>query len=159
MQQIDTYIQADPIKRANFKQAADFILTMIPAQKNPGQRLHTISSIKSKRGKIKTEPKTGVELRFYKKHEWMKLTQEQRDECVQIRKDEKKKRGGDSLESEYTKKIATLEAKIQDQQLKISSMTSSANNDNDGEKTPPLPPPSSKNPLKPPTGFTQRKGD
>ena len=63
----------------------------------------------------------------------MKLSQEQRDECVQIRKDEKKKRSGEKLESEYTKKIAVLEAKIQDQELKIASITS---NEGENEKYP-----------------------
>ena len=151
-----TTIQADPVKKANFEQAADFVLTMIPVNKIPGQRLHTISGLKSKHGKIKTGPKTGVELRFYKKHEWLKLSQEQRDECVQIRKEEKRKRSGEKLESEYSKKIAVLETRIKDQELQIASIITNDDNDENKDTLPPKP---SKNPLKPPKGFTQRGGD
>ena len=77
-----TTIQADDAKKGDFDQATDFILTMMPTQKVMTARLHNVSTLKTKHGKIKTGPKVGVELRFYKKHEWAKLSQEQRDECI-----------------------------------------------------------------------------
>ena len=36
-------------------------------------------------GKVNIRPKTGVEIRYYKKDEWFRLPKDQRDECVEIR--------------------------------------------------------------------------
>jgi len=38
-----------------------------------------------KRGKVDVGPKTGVELRFYQRGEWNRLSQAQKDECIAIR--------------------------------------------------------------------------
>ena len=71
---------------------------------------------------------------------------------MDIRKNEKKRRFNDDGKGDNNNnnKIAALEAKIKDQEIKISSL--STTNDNN------LPPPPLGNPLQPPTGFTQRGG-
>ena len=102
-----------------------------------------------KRGKDCTGPITGVELCFYKKHKWFKLTQKEIDEVIDIRKREKGKMNRD--DNEDRKKITKLEAMIKEQEQKISTMNITLIN------TPTLPPNPPTNPLQPPTGFTQRR--
>ena len=71
-----TKIQADPNKKHDFEEAADFILETAPSDKSI-RPIHRISTTRSKpsqnsnkgRGKIKIGPKTGVELRYYKRKE------------------------------------------------------------------------------------------
>lgn len=142
---------ADIVKKNDFEEAADFIMITAPAPKFNGERNHRTSALKFKKGKVRTGPKTGVELRFYKKNKWQELSQEARDECMDIRKNEKKRRfNDDGKEDNNKKKIAALEAKIKDQEIKISSLSTTSENN--------LPPPPSGNPLQPPTRFTQRGG-
>ena len=71
---------------------------------------------------------------------------------MDIRRNEKKQRFNDDGkgDSNNNKKIAALEAKIKDQEIKISSLSTTSDNN--------LPPPPSGNPFQPPTGFTQRGG-
>ena len=153
-----TTIQADSIKKNDFEKAVDFLLTNAP--KSKVNQTHKISAIKStkktgKKGKVKTGPKTGVELRFYKRKEWMDLTQEQRDECIEIRRESREKRKLEDAErTDYSAKIAALESKVKAQELTISTLTSNSSN-----QTPTLPPVPNKNPLQPPNGFTQRSQD
>ena len=82
---------ADLIKKDNFENAADFILITVPQTKPSTGRTHNVSGLKegkTRRGNIRTGPKTGVELRFYQKDEWRKFSQEKKDECIEIRKNE-----------------------------------------------------------------------
>ena len=146
-----TTIQADPTKRNNFEEAADFLLITAPETKhNNNNKLQRISA--TKLGKIRTGPNTGVEIRFYKRHEWMKLKPEERQEVMDSRKGGKKKRKGDDDHdnNEYTKRIKALESQLEERNMTISKLSTN---------TPLPPPPKSTNPLKPPTGFTQRTGD
>ena len=79
-----TTIQVDISKKYNFELAADFILITVPPPRNSNP-IHQISAVNKGNnngnrrgkfgGKVKTGPKTGVELRFHKKNEWMKLSQ------------------------------------------------------------------------------------
>jgi len=154
-----TTIQADALKKHDFEQAADFILTQAPKIKT--SQPHRISGIrqgkkKSGKGKVKVGPKTGVELRYYKRNEWMDLTQEQRNECMEIRKNTRDKRKhDDSNDDDYPAKIAALESKIEEQSQRISSLLSSSATSTDDAALPP--PPTARNPLQPPSvGFTQR---
>ena len=79
-----TTIQADAIKKNNFEEAADTIIITVPKDTDQ-KRAHNMSGLGSKsnrsykRGKICTGLKTGVELRFYKKDEWKKLSEIQQD--------------------------------------------------------------------------------
>ena len=90
-----TTIQDDATKKNSFKEAADFIMITAPRDTIPEQP-HNISGLGSKynqnnnRRKICTGAKTGVELSFYKKDEWKKLSEEQQDECIEIRATEKR---------------------------------------------------------------------
>ena len=81
----------------------------------------------------------------------MKLTQDQKDECINIRKSSNKKRKHPDDE-----KIAALESMIEEQNKRISALTSSTDGANASENVN-LPPPPTRNPLQPPSGFTQRQ--
>ena len=66
-----TNIQADTVKRNDFKQAAVFLLTILPASMTTTShhRISTVNDFKrkgksGKQGKIKVGPKTGVEVRY-----------------------------------------------------------------------------------------------
>ena len=64
-----TKIMVNAAKKNDFEEAADFIMITAPAPKFNNDRNHRISALGTKKGKIRTCPKTGVELRFFKKHE------------------------------------------------------------------------------------------
>ena len=95
-----------------------------------------------------------MELRFYKKDEWRSLSQDQKDECVEIRTAEKNDRNKGT--DEHKSKIAKLEATINDMNHKISAMTSNIPPVPTSDVPPPPPSAANNNPLQPPTGFTQR---
>ena len=103
---------------------------------------------KNRRGKVRTGPKTGVEVRFYRRQEWSKLTKEEQDEVREIRWEELKQQGTKRKATDDGK-IAALESKIEEQAVKIAALTSS-------KVEVKLPPTPKGNPLKPPLGFTQR---
>ena len=147
-----TTINADAGIKNNFEQAADFFLTNGPKEKTVQN--HQISAINTKRGKIKVGPKRGVELRYYKRKEWLNLSEEQREECMEIRRQQlEKRKASDDDESQATK-IAALETRIKEQDMKIAALTSS---NEDSENSVSLPPPTTGNVLEAPSGFTQRK--
>lgn len=83
------------------------------------------------------------------------MTKEQRDECMSIRKNQQDKRKHDGGHNDQVSKVAALESKIKDQELQIAKLTSHRDDDTINDIK--LPPPPPRNPLKPPTGFTQRK--
>ena len=149
-----TTIQADAGMKNDFELAANFILMNEPKKKDiQNHRISALTLTKGKKkGKVKTGPKTGVELRFYKRKEWMELTQEQRDECMEIRKASREKRKHEDNDNRASK-IAALEATIKEQQLQISALSSNNSNNNKSTQLPPTP---ATNPLQPPSGFTQR---
>ncbi len=69
------------------------MLITAPQLKPSTGKPHNSSNLrkgKPKRGKIFTGSKTGVELRFYQKDEWHKLSQGERSECSEIRNGETK---------------------------------------------------------------------
>ena len=69
-------IQADAATKDSFEESADFLLTICPAPKPQLHGNHRIAAVntRGKKGKIRTGPKTGVEVRFYWKDEWRKLS-------------------------------------------------------------------------------------
>ena len=163
-----TLILSDAAKKDDFETAADFLLIVAPKPRNEGSS-HRISALKHRntkrgkqRGKIRTGPKTGVEIRFFTKPEWAELSQDERNECIEIRTaDNNKRRHGSADESDKPKKISKieqLEAKINEQTQQISALLKHSEANTSAKSTPQLPPqPSSKNPLKPPNGFNQRE--
>ena len=92
-----TTILADTSKRNNFKLATDFLLLAAPVRATDsakGQNISAVDLIGSEdepfiqnNGGFQPRElsKTGVELRFYKKGEWWKLTDEQRTEYTEWR--------------------------------------------------------------------------
>ena len=147
-----TTIQADPAKKDDFESASDFIMTVAPApkpQQGRNQRIAALKTTRNKRGKVKTGPRTGVEVWFYRRGEWSKLSKEEQDEVRESHQEELKQQGTKRKAStDETSKIAALESQLQEQALKIAALTSS--------KEVKLPPKPKGNPLKPPPGFTQR---
>ena len=153
-----TTIQADAAKKGDFEEAADFLLTVCPAPKPQSQGNHRIAALKSKtgKGKIRTGPKTGVEVRYYRKDEWHKLNREEQREVREIRQKELRDRDNKRKADETDKdgcpsKIAALETLIKEQSQQIAALRSNT------ETKVELPPKPKGNPLKPPTGFTQRE--
>ena len=69
-------------KRNHFENAATFLLPTCPVAKkrksNNGNRTASISGVKSDTGAKPSVGKTGVELRYFKKHEYCQLTDEQK---------------------------------------------------------------------------------
>ena len=89
-----THIQGNPHLRNDFEKAADFILLTAPTSQPSNQRISatTTNNNKSKkRGDGNNQantikgPETGVEVRYYSKKEWNKLSPAQRDEVRQLR--------------------------------------------------------------------------
>ena len=154
-----TTIQADPAKKDNFELAADFLMTICPPPKHQSNT-HRIAAIKqqrNKKGKVKIGPKTGVEIRFYRKDEWSRLSREQQNEVRDARRQELKRKAEDDAGSKESNasKIAALETRLEEQMQKIAALKST-NDKLDDKKEVQLPPKPIGNPLKPPTGFTQR---
>ena len=78
-----THIQGNPQQRDDFELAADFLLLTAPKIKDTGSGPHRVSAIKTSKDskyKSKTVGKTGVELRYYAKKEYRKLSQDQKKE-------------------------------------------------------------------------------
>ena len=145
-----TAIQADGTKKNNFEEAADFLLITAPVPKVNQPKLHRISAVQMKKGKIKTGPKTGVEIRYYKRHEWHKLSKDQQDEVRNLRK--KRKAGSDITNRDS--KVAALEAQLAEQSQIIASLKMINSHGDSKDILPPIP---KGKPLKPPAGFTQRE--
>ena len=145
-----TAIQADSTKKNNFEEAADFLLITAPPPKASQPKVHRVSAVSAKRGKIKIGPKTGVEIRYFKKHEWHKLTKDEQEEVRSHRKKRKVSGEHDGKDA----KIAALEAQLQEQSQLIAALRTNKEKGGGGESLPPI---SKGNPLKPPKGFTQRE--
>ena len=147
-----TTIQADAAKKDDFEAAADFIITVAPNPKPPQGRNQRISALKTtsknKHRKIRTGPKTGVEVWFYWRHEWSKLSKEEQDEVREISQEELKQQGTKQKTTDDGK-IAALKSKLEEQANKI-AVLSSAKSD---IKLPPTP---KGNPLKPSPGPERR---
>ena len=165
-----TTIQADGTMKNDFEAAADFLIVTAPVTKHQNNQNHNVSAVNfqkkggnknsnkwnrkgGKRGKVDTGPKTGVELRYYQPGEWRRLTQDQRDECISIRKNEKRKRDDSADKSAPQTKIAALESQIKEMKEQIVSAMASRS-----VSLPPVPPTSTNPPsaLRPPR-FTQRE--
>ena len=144
-----TTILADPLKKNDFEQAADFLLLVAPTSVDQ-DRSHNISALKRKLDGYERKPSrrynkgpSGNEVRYYSQSEWWKLSQEERNEVTAKRKVLRNKGKGDQ-----NTKIAALEQALKEQKQVIASMSS--NKDDTSSKP-------YKDPLKPPSGFSQRK--
>lgn len=144
-----TTIMADAVKKGDFEQAADFLLLVAPASISRGKE-HNISALKRKLDQLSKQGggKGGGDkkVRYYSKAEWWKLSQEDRNEITAKRKLVNKGKGSAGAQDT---KIAALEQALEEQKQIIASMVS--------KPEPPLPPKGRKDPLQPPTGFTQRE--
>ena len=127
-------------KLHNFESAAAYIVPHDPvASKRPGnkRKQHEIAAVDLG---ITRGPKTGVDIRYYENDEFKKLTQDERDELVEIRrinsgessnakkkqkKNKKKKNGGKNngkgnttfdIAALTTKVIASIDARVQKQE-------------------------------------------
>ena len=91
-----THIQGSPTQRNDFETAAEFLLLTAPD--NTTTNTSRVSALRTGRGKgkrnggngnTKKGPETGVEVRYYKKSEYDKLSHEERKELSEIRKGNK----------------------------------------------------------------------
>ena len=86
-------VKADDVgKRSNFEEAAAYLIPFDPTKRSGGTKRDyaQISAVKpdiNKKG-----PKTGVEIRFYKKKAYDKLTDEEKEELREIRNQQKKQK-------------------------------------------------------------------
>ena len=145
------HINGDIDKRNDFEEAADFLLLNAPAAKEleTTYRISALGLKLSGDGDKKNIGKTGVELRYYKRDEYNKLSNEQKKELQLWRKDKKTKDGNNS-DSKGTKnnksRISALETQIaeliklnKDMTEKISAVSTSKGsitNDGDANKNP-----------------------
>ena len=111
-----THIQGNIQFRNDFGKAADFILLTAPTTQTSNQRISSTrtNNRSRQRGNKNNQvnpvkgPKTGVEVRYYSKKEWNKLSPaDQRDEVVQLRKQQL------NQNSDNTHDIAALQQHIQ----------------------------------------------
>lgn len=129
-------IMADPAKKDDFEQAADYLLLVAPVKK-PGPSYHRISMVNHQTGKRKRV--VGVEDRYYKLHEWKALTQDQRDEVNRLRDARKAKKRGNGGD---TTKIAALQAENEQKDQVIAALQAAiAKDPPTGGKVPALVPP------------------
>ncbi len=153
-----TTILADPVKRDDFEQAADFLLLVAPANV-PRQRNHNISAIKNNKRKTGEKDKDGASVRYYSKKEWWALSAEQREEIMAQREAKKSKKGekngGKGKISAIEQRIAALESQLEEKKQTIAALQSDSSTSSNNAT---LPPRATNNPLQPPAGFTQRGG-
>ena len=169
-----TTIKADANMKNDFELAADFLIVTAPTTKFNNNQNHNVSATNSfnrnksnnrsnktnrrnnsQRGKVDVGPKTGVELRFFNRGEWNRLTQAQRDECIEIRQ----KRKGDSKnnDDQPQTKIAALETQIKEMKEHLVSVMNSSASNNGNPTLPPAPPSNPPSALRPPGRFSQRE--
>ena len=81
-----THIQGTPAQRGDFEEAADFLLLTAPApsSQRPDHRISGVNSNEKKKGD-KIGPKTGVEVRYYTRKEYSKLSHDERKELAELR--------------------------------------------------------------------------
>ena len=145
-----TAILADPVKRGDFEQASDFLLLAAPSGKVDGGSNHRISALKRKKaGKGASDE---VEDRYYKRHEYVKLSSEQKLALKKMRKGKKK---DDQKNDDDKHRIAALEKQLEEQakdfERKIAALKTEPGSDD-------LPPAPQGNPLEPPQALNQRGG-
>ena len=100
---------------------------------------------------VRTGPKTGVETRYYKRHEWEKLSREEQREVRDHRQNQLKRKKATGSSDGGASKIAALESMVEQHKQTIASLKSCK------EEDVTLPPKPIGTPLKPPAGFAQRK--
>ena len=88
-----THIQGSPTLRSDFEAAADFLLLTAPSNtnNNSNQRVSAVrgegrgNNNSNANSDVQKGPNTGVELRYYTKKEYSKLSHEQRKELATLR--------------------------------------------------------------------------
>lgn len=154
-----TTVLADPGKRGDFELAADFLLLAAPANKVNTSKGHRISALKRKRnGKPGS---TGVEDRYYKRHEYVKLSTEQKKELREMRKKKSDDKPDDSKNNMLKSAcISALEKQLEEKsnelEQQIAAVRSLQTQQQQQQQQQLPPPPSNQSPLQPPTALNQR---
>lgn len=127
-----TNIHGDTNRRGDFENAADFLLLTTEMQKGSnnaggGGGRQRISAIKQGGGSKPNvcKGKTGVELRYHKRHEYRKLNEEQKEELSQWRdeKRNKNKDGGSKDTDDMKQQVAALQQSMQTLAQTIASLS------------------------------------
>ena len=102
-----THIQGSIAQRDDFELAADFLLLTAPKHKELAEGMHRVSSIKSSNPPKQGMGKTGIELRYYSKEEYKRLTKAQKKELMNWRKQANKN-------DPNSHKVAALEQQLKE---------------------------------------------
>jgi len=90
-----THIQGNTNQRNDFELAADFLLLTAPKMKENTQT-HRISTVKSQKHQKNGVGRSNVELRYYSRQEYNKLSKAQKKELSDWRKEKGKSNGSDT---------------------------------------------------------------
>ena len=79
--------QDEANKRENFEHAATYLVPACPVAKKQSNKLKITAGVSSVQSDLRVSvgPKTGVEIRWFKPHEWKKLSRAQQDEVRELR--------------------------------------------------------------------------
>ena len=109
------HIQGSPTLREDFEEAADFLLLTAPSNTSNNNN-HRMSAVRGDGGDngnsngVKKSPNTGVELRYYTKKEYSKLSHEQRKELAPLREN----KGSDNDKDNNAMSVSALKQQFQD---------------------------------------------
>ena len=107
-----THIQGSNTQRDDFELAADFLLLMSPSTSN-AITAHRVAAVnKKENNNTKTGPKTGIELRYYTKKEYAKLSQDQKKELAELRGNKTSSDRISSIRHEMRSEMQELESRI-----------------------------------------------
>ena len=135
-----THIMGNNQQRNDFETAADFLLLTAPSNTNMSNNQRV--SATNTNNNTKNGGKTSVELRYYSKSEYAKLSNEQKKELHEMRK---KKKGNNNNDVNVSS-VKELQDEIKELEKRLIAAIATANKDS--EEKPPTQPP--KNPLQNP---------
>ena len=101
---------------------------MAPSQTNNSNN-HRISAVREdkSKGKGKTGKETGVELRYYTKKEYAKLSHDERKELAELRKN---KKTNEKSSATSDKTISALQKQVKDLEERLIAVINTQSNDN-----------------------------
>ena len=108
-----THIQGSTEQRNDFETAAEFLLLTAPSSSN-ASNVHRISAVNKASNGGKKGPQTGVELRYYTKKEYSRLSTAEKKELQQLRKSAKKSNdeAGNTVVAALQQQVKELEDRL-----------------------------------------------
>ena len=118
-----THIQGNTNQRNDFELAADFLLLTAPKMKENTQT-HRISAVKSQKHQKNGVGRSNVELRYYSRQEYNKLSKAQKKELSDWRKEKGKSNGSDTTSHQVAALQQQLEAMKQQAEIMHATIAS-----------------------------------